>query len=72
VRSSQPFLFRFFVVAGDSKSIKFGVLAPQEIHQLSEFEVVNRELYQVPSREPMPNGCLDPRLVRSATATTVA
>ena len=47
-----------------SRSIKFGVLSPQEIYQLSEFEVVTRELYQVPNREPTVNGCLDPRLVR--------
>jgi DNA-directed RNA polymerase III subunit RPC1 len=39
-------------------------MAPQEIYNTSEFEVVTRELYQVPSREPTVNGCLDPRLVR--------
>ena len=47
-----------------SKHIKFGVLTPQEIVEMAEIEVCNRELYNVTNRTPVKYGCLDRRLVR--------
>lgn len=47
-----------------SKHIKFGILTPQEIVEMAEIEVVNRELYNVTNRTPIKYGCLDRRLVR--------
>ena len=44
--------------------INFGLLSPVQMTQLAEFQVVNRELYQLPKRDPMPYGVLDTRLVR--------
>lgn len=49
-----------------SKHIKFGVLTPQEIVEMAEIEVCNRELYNVTNRTPVKYGCLDRRLVRAA------
>ena len=46
------------------KHIKFGVLTPQEIVEMAEIEVCNRELYNVTNRTPVKYGCLDRRLVR--------
>lgn len=48
-----------------SKHIKFGVLTPQEIVEMAEIEVCNRELYNVTNRTPVKYGCLDRRLVRA-------
>lgn len=45
------------------KNIKFGIASSSEIGELAEVEVCNRELYSVTSREPIPFGCLDRRLV---------
>jgi hypothetical protein len=38
-------------------------MRPEEIQEVSELEVCNRELYQVTSREPVKFGCLDRKLV---------
>lgn len=46
-----------------SKHIKFGILTPQEIVEMAEIEVCNRELYNVANRTPVKYGCLDRRLV---------
>lgn len=46
-----------------SKHIKFGILTPQEIVEMAEIEVCNRELYNVTNRTPVKYGCLDRRLV---------
>ena len=43
-------------------SIQFGLLSPQEMAQLSEITIKNRELFSMPSRKPAPQGVLDPRL----------
>lgn len=48
-----------------SKHIKFGILTPQEIVEMAEIEIVNRELYNVADRSPIKYGCLDRRLVRT-------
>ena len=45
------------------KHIKFGIASPEEIAEIAEVEVCNRELYQVTNREPVTYGCLDRRLV---------
>ncbi|KAG0005321.1 hypothetical protein BGZ65_011422, partial [Modicella reniformis] len=44
------------------KHIQFGVLSPQEIVNVSEFEVTQRDLYTVPDRQPVKYGMLDLRL----------
>ena len=46
-----------------SKHIKFGVLTPQEITEMAEIEICNRELYNVNTSIPVKHGCLDRRLV---------
>ena len=43
-------------------NIQFGLLSPSEIQRLAEFQVTSRELFSMPSRNPAPGGCLDPRL----------
>eukprot|EP00520_Triparma_pacifica_P017062 CAMPEP_0118658354 /NCGR_PEP_ID=MMETSP0785-20121206/14522_1 /TAXON_ID=91992 /ORGANISM="Bolidomonas pacifica, Strain CCMP 1866" /LENGTH=1501 /DNA_ID=CAMNT_0006551363 /DNA_START=203 /DNA_END=4704 /DNA_ORIENTATION=- len=43
-------------------SIQFGLLSPQEMAQLSEITISNRELFSMPSRRPAPLGVLDSRL----------
>ncbi|KAL0220277.1 hypothetical protein RCL1_000131 [Eukaryota sp. TZLM3-RCL] len=53
--------------------LQFGLLNPTEIQQMSEIEVVNRELYQVATRNPIPHGMLDRRLGvadKSSTCST--
>ncbi|CAN0053132.1 unnamed protein product, partial [Heterosigma akashiwo] len=42
--------------------IQFGLFNSTEMHRLSEFEVCNRSLFQMPTRNPAPYGVLDPRL----------
>ena len=42
--------------------LQFGVLSPEEMQRLAEFQVTSRELFSMPSRKPAPAGCLDPRL----------
>lgn len=42
--------------------LQFGVLSPEEMQNLAEFQVVSRELFSMPSRTPAVAGCLDPRL----------
>ena len=42
--------------------LQFGLLSPEEIQRLAEFQVTSRELFTQPSRSPAPGGCLDPRL----------
>jgi DNA-directed RNA polymerase III subunit RPC1 len=42
--------------------LQFGILSPEEMQRLAEFQVCSRELFQLPSRKPAPGGCLDPRL----------
>ena len=46
--------------------IQFGMLSPQQIVQLSEFEVTHKELYTPENRQPSANGPLDRRLVRGS------
>jgi len=46
-----------------SKQIKFGIFEPQEIDEVSEVEVINRELYSIAERQPVQHGVLDRRLV---------
>lgn len=50
------------------KFLQFGVLSPQEIVAISEFEATQRDLYQIDpetgERKPATNGVLDRRLVR--------
>ena len=51
--------------AADSKcrkSIQFGLMSNQEIQQVAEFHVFERNLYQLPQRQPLKNGILDQRL----------
>lgn len=60
--SSHFFIYIIFYNSF-SKHIKFGVLTPQEIVELAEIEVCNRELYNVATRAPVKFGCLDRRLV---------
>lgn len=50
------------------KYLQFGILSPQEIVAMSEFEATQRDLYQLGGpgggvRQPAPNGVLDARLV---------
>eukprot|EP01114_Cavostelium_apophysatum_P019234 TRINITY_DN6142_c0_g1_i1.p1 TRINITY_DN6142_c0_g1~~TRINITY_DN6142_c0_g1_i1.p1 ORF type:complete len:1415 (-),score=417.97 TRINITY_DN6142_c0_g1_i1:165-4409(-) len=40
----------------------FGLLSGHDMTQISEVQVVNRELYKLPERIPMPFGCLDSRM----------
>ncbi|ORZ16350.1 hypothetical protein BCR42DRAFT_414870 [Absidia repens] len=53
--------------------IQFGVLSPQNMVKISEFEITQRDLYQHESRVPVPGGVLDRRLgisVKSAICDT--
>lgn len=49
------------------KYLQFGILSPQEIVAISEFEATQRDLYKLGApggvRQPAPNGVLDARLV---------
>ena len=47
----------------NSKELQFGLLSPQDIVKLAEFEVTHRDLYTYPDRHPSQNGVLDRRLV---------
>jgi DNA-directed RNA polymerase III subunit RPC1 len=42
--------------------LQFGLLSPDEMQRLAEFQVTSRELFSMPSRTPATGGCLDPRL----------
>lgn len=49
------------------KYLQFGVLSPQEIVAISEYEATQRDLYKISNdgeRLPAPSGVLDRRLVR--------
>ncbi|KAF9383969.1 hypothetical protein CPC16_008651 [Podila verticillata] len=52
------------------KHIQFGVLSPQEIVNVSEFEVTQRDLYTVENRQPVKYGMLDLRLGTSDKMAT--
>jgi len=43
-------------------SIHFGIFGETDITNVSEFQVVERNLYKLPERKPLANGVLDPRL----------
>jgi len=47
-------------------------MSNQEIQRVAEFHVFERNLYQMPQRAPLANGILDPRLVRTQAARTLA
>lgn len=47
------------------KHIEFGILEPHQIDEVSEVEIVNRELYSIADRQPVKHGVLDRRLVRN-------
>ncbi|KAF8945157.1 hypothetical protein BGZ47_003153 [Haplosporangium gracile] len=56
---------------GDTdKQIQFGVLSPQEIVNVSEFEVTQRDLYTLVDRQPVKYGMLDLRLGTSDKMAT--
>ena len=42
--------------------IQFGTMKRGDIQKISEVNVCNRELFQMPSRTPAPFGCMDSRL----------
>ncbi|KAI8580455.1 hypothetical protein K450DRAFT_237114 [Umbelopsis ramanniana AG] len=48
------------------KHIQFGVLSPQEMVKIAEFEVTQRDLYNMPDRTPVKHGVLDLRLGTSS------
>ena len=50
--------------------LQFGLLSPDEMQRLAEFQVTSRELFSMPSRKPAPGGCLDPRLGVSDKVST--
>jgi hypothetical protein len=71
---TKPSFGLFWILALDydySKHIQFGVLSPQEIVNVSEFEVTQRDLYTVPERQPVKYGMLDLRLVRNIMASAL-
>lgn len=47
-----------------SRYIQFGVLSPQNMVKIAEFEITQRDLYMPESRVPIKGGVLDLRLVR--------
>ena len=54
------------------KFLQFGILSPQEIVAISEFEANHRDLYKIDEKNPgqrqqAPNGVLDLRLVSRYT-----
>lgn len=51
----------FFFV---SRYLQFGVMSPQNMVKIAEFEVTQRDLYKPESRIPVKNGVLDLRLVK--------
>jgi DNA-directed RNA polymerase III subunit RPC1 len=44
--------------------LQFGVMSPQNMVKIAEFEVTQRDLYKPESRIPVKNGVLDLRLVK--------
>jgi DNA-directed RNA polymerase beta' subunit len=46
-----------------SKYIQFGALGAEEIAQLGETEIWQRELYDIEKKSPFEGGVLDTRLV---------
>ncbi|KAL6060056.1 DNA-directed RNA polymerase subunit [Balamuthia mandrillaris] len=52
------------------KAIQFGMFSSSDMMRMSQFQLVNRELYQLPKREPMPNGPLDAKLGVSGKSGT--
>ena len=72
-----PTISRKRLVKGDLvpkkiAKIQFGLLSPAEMQRLAEFQVTSRELFSMPSRNPAPGGCLDPRLGVSDKVSTCA
>jgi hypothetical protein len=57
-------------ITGCRSEISFGLFSPSEMQRLSEIQVVSHLLFQLPKREPMPYGPLDPRMVRSWAVVT--
>ena len=49
--------------------MQFGMLKPYEMSRMAEVRVVNRELYQQPSRMPQPHGPLDLRMGATSKTT---
>jgi hypothetical protein len=47
-------------------------MSNQEIQRVAEFNVFERNLYQMPQRAPLRNGILDTRMVRRACASRKA
>eukprot|EP00537_Pseudo-nitzschia_pungens_P000576 CAMPEP_0172366942 /NCGR_PEP_ID=MMETSP1060-20121228/17645_1 /TAXON_ID=37318 /ORGANISM="Pseudo-nitzschia pungens, Strain cf. cingulata" /LENGTH=1400 /DNA_ID=CAMNT_0013090977 /DNA_START=167 /DNA_END=4369 /DNA_ORIENTATION=+ len=75
--NDTPTIGRKRLIKGDNvpkkiKSIQFGLLSPSEMQRLAEFQVTSRELFSMPSRNPAPGGCLDPRLGVSDKVSTCA
>lgn len=54
----------FFFFLNSSRYIQFGVMSPQNMVKISEFEITQRDLYMPESRTPIKGGVLDLRLVR--------
>lgn len=52
-----------------SRYIQFGVLSPQNMVKIAEFEITQRDLYMPESRTPIKGGVLDLRLVRYISYT---
>ena len=52
------------------KSIQFGVMSKQEIVNLAELEVVTRDIYNLPDRQPRVGGVLDRRMGVSDNVST--
>lgn len=46
-----------------SRYIQFGVMSPQNMVKIAEFEITQRDLYMPESRTPIKGGVLDLRLV---------
>ena len=52
--------------------LQFGLMSPEDMQRLAEFQVTSRELFSMPSRTPASGGCLDPRLGVSDKVATCA
>ena len=52
--------------------LQFGLMSPEDIQRVAEFQVTSRELFSMPSRTPAHGGCLDPRLGISDKVSTCA
>lgn len=50
-----------------SRYLQFGVLSPQNMVKIAEFEITQRDLYMPESRTPIKGGVLDLRLVIKRT-----